>query len=39
VYTFNIIIEALRLKEYDRIEFQDDEYVGFLTSLLKDVLS
>ncbi|HJS65179.1 MAG TPA: hypothetical protein VJ767_10010 [Nitrososphaeraceae archaeon] len=33
------LAEALRLKEYDRIEFQDDEYVGFLTSLLKDVLS
>ena len=33
------LAEALRLKEYDRIEFQDDEYVGFLTSLFKDVLS
>jgi len=33
------LAEALRLKEYDRIEFQDDEYAGFLTSLLKDVLS
>jgi len=33
------LAEALRLKEYDSIEFQDDEYAGFLTSLLKDVLS
>jgi predicted nucleic acid-binding Zn finger protein len=33
------LAEALRLKEYDRIEFQDDEYVSFLTSLLKDILS
>ncbi|MGB9169358.1 MAG: hypothetical protein WCB31_10565 [Nitrososphaeraceae archaeon] len=33
------LAEALTLEDYDRVEFQDDEYVGFLTSLLKDVLS
>lgn len=33
------LAEALRLEDYDRVEFQDDEYVGFLTSLFKDVLS
>ena len=33
------LAEALRLEDYDRVEFQDDEYIGFLTSLLKDVLS
>lgn len=33
------LAEALRLEDYDRVEFQDDEYVGFLTSLLKDVIS
>ena len=33
------LYEALKLKEYDTTQYEDDEYIGFLTSLLKDILS